>query len=98
MNWLYNYTLRYLVDAITAPILSRLTILEKNMHKDFEDLRVRLDAATSAIGAKLQKLLDELAGGVSADEAKQLLAEYTPLVEQLETMGKDPVNPVPPIE
>ncbi len=95
MNWLYNYSLRYLVDAINAPILARLTILENAMHKDFEALRVRMDAATSAIGAKLQNLLDQLVGGISSDEAKQLLAEYTPLVEQLEQMGKDPVNPFP---
>ncbi len=95
MNWIYNYTLKYLVDAITAPILAKLTTLETAMHEDFEALRVRMDAPTSAISARLQTLLDELKGGVSADEAKQLLAEYTPLVEQLEAMGKDPVNPVP---
>ncbi len=85
-------------DATPSDVAGKLeAILRKlePMHEEFESLRVRLDKATTDIGARLQKLLDQISGGVSKEEATQLIAEFTPTVEQLESMGKDPANPVP---
>ena len=48
------------------------------------------DAATDAIAARIQRLID--AGGLSADSQAALQAE----VDKLNLLGQDPNNPVPP--
>ncbi len=77
MNWLYNYTLRYLVDAINAPILARLTILENAMHEEFAKVIAAMNDETNQLAAKLDALVAQLAGGLSASEATDALVQLT---------------------
>lgn len=50
----------------------------------------QFDAATDAIAARIQRLID--AGGLSPDSEAALTAEVT----KLQALGKDPEVPVPP--
>ena len=52
----------------------------------------KLDAATTAIAAKIQALLDK----PNTTEA-EFRAGLEPLVASLEAMAADPANPVPPM-
>lgn len=55
----------------------------------------RVDAATTAVGARLDALAAAIAGGVSAADAAPMVAELTKLGDSLEAMAKDPNNPTP---
>jgi hypothetical protein len=56
----------------------------------------KLDAATSAIAARIQKYIDAVQTGNMTDaEEAAALATLGGAVTALEAMGKDPVNPVP---
>lgn len=52
-------------------------------------LIAKFDAATDAIAARIQRLID--AGTLSAEDQAALQGE----VDKLTTLGKDPDNPVP---
>lgn len=56
----------------------------------------QVDTATNEVAADLQALRDQLAGGVTADEATGIQARLTALADRLTVMGKDPENPAPP--
>lgn len=67
----------------------RITRLEKHMATT-DEIVTRLNDATSRIAAKLQALVDEVAGGDAA-----IAAKFEPVVTELEAMGADPADPVP---
>lgn len=65
-------------------------------------LAKRLDDATNAIAARLTKMQGTLdaaakAGGLTADQAAALSTALEGDISRLETMGKDPVNPIPSV-
>lgn len=62
----------------------------------------RAGAAATAIGTRIQALLDKIANAATDEELQPLLTEaqtevsnLTQLGDALEAMGKDPANPVP---
>lgn len=65
------------------------------MHEQFKDLVDRLNNATNEIATDLQKLRDQISGGLSKEEAEVVVASLTPIIEQLEALGTDPTDPVP---
>lgn len=61
------------------------------VRQDIADFSAQVDAATSEIAARIQRLVD--ATNLSADEK----AKFAGIVTTLQEMGKDPVNPIPPM-
>lgn len=58
-----------------------------------------LDAATTAVGTKIDALLARLeAGGLSAGEEASVFAEIKAQTARLTGFAADPENPVPPTE
>ena len=81
-------------DAQSARILAELAALKELMMSQsakLEDLRMRLDTATSAIAAQLQSLRDKIADGSVSDAD---LEKFDASIATLEQMGKDPDIPV----
>jgi predicted transcriptional regulator len=84
-------------------IVDRLKVIKDNQEKlmaavkDINDLLDQMDQATTEVATELQKLMDELSGGVSATDAEAIKGRMVPLVTRLQGMGKDPNNPVPPV-
>lgn len=84
--------------TVLDDIRNRLKHLQERVEKlmalsqESRDLLKKVDTATSAIGARIQALLDK--EGTTEAEFR---AALTPLAESLEAMGKDPNNPVPPL-
>lgn len=64
---------------------------------DFQAGFAKLDAATTAIAARIQKYIDAKQSGMTDAEEAAALVELGRLVAPLEAMGKDPVDPVPVI-
>lgn len=66
------------------------------LQQEFLDVLKRIDDATTAIGVKIQKLLDQLAaGGMTADEEASVLQQAKDEAAKLEGLAADPTNPVP---
>jgi ABC-type transporter Mla subunit MlaD len=66
------------------------------LQQEFLDVLKRIDDATTAIGERIQKLLDQLAaGGLTSDEEAAVLAQAKAQAEKLEGIAADPNNPVP---
>ncbi len=91
------------MSFVDKQILRRLDlILEHIQHLEgrmsevsdlVKDYASKIDAATNAIAARIQKLIDQLAAGtVSPDEVK---AALQPEVDKLTALGQDPA--VPPV-
>lgn len=57
-------------------------------------LLTQIDAATTAIGARLQKLIDNAANAGQLTSA-EIAAALQPEVDRLTAMAADPNNPVP---
>jgi RecA-family ATPase len=57
----------------------------------------QIDTATNEVASDIQKLRDDLAGGVTAEEATGIQTRLTVLSDRLTAMGKDPENPAPPV-
>jgi hypothetical protein len=78
-------------------ILNNQTIIYRELRKmakvtdEIKAFSAKIDAATDAIAARLQKLIDSADSGLT-DEAKAILQED---VDRLEALGKDPAAPVP---
>jgi hypothetical protein len=62
------------------------------LSQESKDLLKKVDDATSAIGARIQALLDR--PNTTEQEFRDAL---TPIATALENLGKDPVNPIPPM-
>lgn len=68
--------------------------------QQFNDLVARLNAATSAAGAKITELRDKLASalnnaGLTGTEEQAALDQLGSVASALEAMAQDPANPVP---
>jgi methyl-accepting chemotaxis protein len=80
-----------------ARILSnQKSIIERieNMSQVLDQVRdfaAKIDAATSAIAARIQKLVDKVNAGTATPE--EIAAVLQPEVDRLTEMGKDPSNP-----
>lgn len=74
--------------------LAQLTEKEKNMavSQPVADLITKFDAATDAIAARIQRLIDS-SGTLSDDDKTALQGE----VDKLNKLGQDPENPVPTV-
>jgi predicted nuclease with TOPRIM domain len=84
-------------------VIDRLKDLKTKMEalmaaaKDINDLLNRIDTATTQIGERIRKLAEQLVGGVSASESEGIRTRLLTEADTLESMGKDPENPVPPV-
>lgn len=82
-------------DAGTAEVLAELKALKEatlNQSEKIAGLAERLNAATNEIASDLKSLRDKIAEGTVTD------ADLAPLdmrIAQLETLGKDPEDPIP---
>lgn len=72
-----------------------VTRMEKAMHEEFAAMVARLNTATNDLGARITKIQEQLANGVTPEQAAPLLAELADIAGKLEAMGKDPENPIP---
>ena len=63
--------------------------------QDIKDLLKKIDAATNDVAARIQKLSDQLAGGVTPEAALEIQAGLQAEVDRLTAMATDPANPVP---
>lgn len=64
--------------------------------QEVKDVLGRIDKATNDVAAKLDKLADQIAkGGLTAAEEDGVVTELRATADRLETLGKDPANPVP---
>lgn len=66
-----------------------------SLRDDVKALIAQMDTATNLIAARIQKLIDQIAGGVSAEDAAQITASLQAEVVKLQALGADPVAPVP---
>lgn len=69
--------------------------------QDFQNLRARFDAATTAVAGVIRDLKAKLeTGGLTATEEAEALASLGSVADQLEAMGKPdvPLPEVPPAE
>lgn len=96
-----TYALREIGTALRL-LIGAIKHLEEQMTQDFQDMEGLVSAmndATNAIAAKIQALIDKLAGaadgGLTADETAQVKAQLGTLKDQLTALGADPSNPVP---
>lgn len=56
-----------------------------------------INEATNNIAADIDRLLDQLEGGVSAADATALIAEFRPVVDQLKAVAAE-IPETPPVE
>lgn len=64
---------------------------------DFDGLVVAVNTATNNIAARIAALEAKIAaGGLTAEEESNVLAELASVRTNLEALGADPTNPVPP--
>jgi hypothetical protein len=64
---------------------------------DFDNLVASVNAATNNIAARIAALEAKIAtGGLTADEEANVLTELASVRANLEALGADPNNPVPP--
>lgn len=70
--------------------------------QDWDDLVAAFRDATTAVGTRIQKLVDEIAtGGLTAEQEQAKFDAIKVETQRLITMGTDPANPkpdVPPVE
>lgn len=64
------------------------------MNAETKGILERIDAATNAVAAKLQALIDT-ANSAGSATAAEVNAALGPLVTNLEALAADPANPVP---
>lgn len=57
-----------------------------------KDFAAKIDAATNAIAARIQTLIDKVNAGTATPE--EIAAVLQPEVNRLTDLGKDPANPV----
>lgn len=100
VDWLLDDYDRFdSMDMSLALAHERLNELEITVAADTEML-TRLDSATSAVAVRLSSLIEKVASldaEVAADAQRDAEA-LRPYVEQLEKMGVNETEPVPPVE
>jgi multidrug resistance efflux pump len=65
--------------------------------KEIKDAMARIDAATTAIAARLAKLVGQIGTGMSDADVAAVTAGLTAEATKLEGLGADPDNPVPQV-
>lgn len=87
----FSRELRYLQwnDEKIMRMLNRITERQDETMSKVDDLRSAFDEATSAIAARIERILQ------GQDDA--IVAQFTPVLENLRSMGQDPENPVPSV-
>ncbi len=64
---------------------------------DFDALVAAFDAATTAVGTRIQKYIDIIAGGgLSPEEEQKVFDAIKVQTDRLIALGSDPAVPVPP--
>ena len=80
-----------------ARILSNQTLIIERIESmsqvldQVRDFAAKIDAATNAIAARIQTLVDKVNAGTATPE--EIAAVLQPEVDRLTEMGKDPSNP-----
>ena len=96
-------TNRNVIDRLYQALLAAIelertvvlaTLKEEEVDQATKDLIARLDVATNAIAAKIQKLIDA-ANAAGTATAAEIDSALSPVVTQLESMGADQSNPLP---
>lgn len=89
-------------DAKLDEIITRLKAIQAQgvsiMSKatDIQQLVTEIDTATNEVASDLQRLRDQIAGGLTAAEAEGVVTQLDALKNRLTVLGQDPENPVPP--
>lgn len=83
-------------------ILSRLQQLKiqgetimGQLAQDFEALRVAMNDATNTVAARIDRLTAGIKNSMTDEEVAALKAGFQAESDRLNTLGQDPVNPVP---
>ncbi len=87
------------VKGLVKAVAVLKTLTEKFMAtvaQDFESLRQALDAATNAVAAEIQKLVQGLKNSMTDAELATAKSGFQAVADRLTVLGQDPVNPVPP--
>lgn len=88
IDWIQNRVLGSILRTLDDHE-NRITTTEEKMAST-DEVIARLNTATTRIAARLQALVEQVAGNDTATAAK-----FEPLIAELEAMGTDPVDPVP---
>ncbi len=74
-----------------------LALLEKIMalSQDIKDLTTKLDAATTAVATRLDKLQASIKNSMTDAEVADVKSGIQAEIDKLTLMGQDPVNPIP---
>lgn len=87
-----------------AALTQKIANMEESQMATAEEFATRLDAASSAIGARITDLtsrVDEVVALIPEERraaVEEALASLNDEAERLEAWGKDPANPVPPVD
>jgi len=67
---------------------------------DFDSIVGKLNTATNAVAARIQKYIDKVsAGGITAADEDKAIADLQAAADTLTAMGADPADPIPaPVE
>lgn len=76
-------------DPVLIALAARIASLEEHMSQ-VDDVIVLMRDATDAVAARIERVIESTDANTAA--------KLRPIVANLEEMGKDPENPVPPIE
>lgn len=96
-----HYVHNAAADPRVDDILTRLKALQAQgvsiMSKatDIQQLVTDINTATNEVASDLERLRNQIAGGLSASEADAVVAELDTLKNRLTVLGQDPENPVP---
>jgi hypothetical protein len=83
----------YLAVGLMLVLLWRMERLMA-ISQQILDLLARGDAATSAMAARIQKLIEAVGTGMSEQDVEALKAALGAEADKLDALGKDPANPV----
>ncbi len=88
--------LNFAILAVVAWIAIRQEAIRMTTDAQWAAAFERLNTATSAIAALIQKLVDQLGqGGLTADQEAAALAKLGDAATALEAMAQTPTDPVP---
>lgn len=84
---------RKLDELIEA--VAKLGVQLMAISQQMKDVLDAIDNETTTIAAELQALRDQIAAGMTADEAASVQARLTAISDRLTGVAADPNNPVP---
>lgn len=83
------------IEHALQQILEQGKVIITMISKETRDVIAKLDAATTAIGNRLDTALSQIKEGMTADEVKEVQGLIAADADRLQAMGTDPTNPVP---